>query len=238
MDPDHTLLLEEGEAFLALDQAFGASEVVAMRSPSYFKGDLRKLKLVNTITLLRRADSFQEPDEWPEVLRRTPQQRIDFFSNVKNTIILSVRGTRSEADRMSGGDYDGDMAWVCWNEDLVSNVQPSKAHDTSSYTIVEKEPAEQKVFWSTTTKERLDFFYNFRSHQNHLGDLSEKLDKCIDAFGFDHPFTEDLGRAAFLQVSQKTRCIKLNVNSSLLSPASCLFSGRRTLQKGSFTRGH
>jgi hypothetical protein len=52
MDPDHTLLLEEGEAFLTLDQAFSAKEVVAMQLLSYFKGDLRKLNLVNTMTLL------------------------------------------------------------------------------------------------------------------------------------------------------------------------------------------
>jgi hypothetical protein len=77
---------------------------------------------------------------------------------------------------MSGGDYDGDMAWVCWNEDLVSSVQPS-----------------------------------------------------IDDFGFDHPFTKDLGRAAFLQASQRTRCI--------LTRLFCLFSGRRTVQKGIALRG-
>jgi hypothetical protein len=48
MYADHTLLLEEGEAFLALNEALGANKVVAMRSPSYIAGNLRKLGATST----------------------------------------------------------------------------------------------------------------------------------------------------------------------------------------------
>jgi hypothetical protein len=199
MYADHTLLLEEGEAYLELPDTVDAKEVLAMRSPSYFAGDMRKLTLVNKFTLCQRAQDFQEPDGLPEVLRRTPQQRFSFFENVRNALVLSVKGRRSEADKMSGGDHDGDMAWTCWNKLLVDQVKAIDAHDTSKYQI-KKVPAEEKPFWETTVKDHLDYFFNFRDHQRHLGSLSENLDKCIDAFGFDHDFTQGLGRAAFLQV--------------------------------------
>jgi hypothetical protein len=198
---DHTLLLEEGEAYLALEDAANAKEIVAMRSPSYFAGDLRKLKLVDKFTLSTRAQSFQDPEGLPEALRRTPEQRFKFFENVRNALILCVKG-RSEADKMSGGDYDGDKAWTCWNPHLVDHVQAFEAHDTSNYEV-KKVPSEQKVFWETTTEDRLSYFYHFRGHQAHLGHLAELLDKSIDCFGFDHEFTQDLGRASFLQVKHE-----------------------------------
>jgi hypothetical protein len=199
MYADHTLLLEEGEAYLALKDTDDAEEVLAMRSPSYFSGDMRKLKLVNKFTLCQRAQSFQESDGLPEALRRTPQQRFSFFDNVRNALVLSIKGKRSEADRMSGGDHDGDRAWTCWNKHLVGKVMDIAAHDISKY-LVEKVPAETKVFWETTVKDRLEYFFHFHDHKSHLGSLSDNLEKCIDAVGFEHEFTQDLGRAAFLQV--------------------------------------
>jgi hypothetical protein len=201
MYADHTLLLEEGEAYLTLKDAVDAKEVLAMRSPSYFAGDMRKLTLVNKFTLCQRAQNFHEPDGLPEALRRTPQQRFGFFENVRNALVLSIKGRRSEADKMSGGDHDGDTAWTCWNKKMVDQVKASDAHDTSKY-LVEKDPAEKKPFWETTVKDHLACFFHFRYHHHHLGYLSDNLDKCIDAFGFDHDFTQDLGRAAFLQVKE------------------------------------
>jgi hypothetical protein len=237
MYPDHTLLLEEGEAFLAHNEALGATEVVGMRSPSYFAGDLRKLKLVDAFTLGQRAHRFSEPKGLPQALRRTPEQRLKFFRDVRNAIILSARGKQSEAGKMSGGDYDGDMAWTCWNEELVSHVQPPEAHDNTRYTV-QKQQAEQKLFWKTTTQDRLGYFFNFRFHQKHLGYLSEKLDMCIDAYGFTHEFTTDLGRAAFLQVRFEncTKWLLRRNNSSFLTNTRIFFSGRRTLQESTVKR--
>jgi hypothetical protein len=196
---DHTLLLEEGEAFLAHDDARDAKHIVAMRSPSYFAGDLRKLKLVNKFDLSERAKTFKEPPGLPDALKRTPEQRFHFFENVKNALILSVKGERSEADRMSGGDHDGDIAWTCWNKELCEIVKSADAEDTSTC-VVKKSPAEEKGVWETTQEEQLLYFAHFRGHQQHLGKFSEWLDKCIDKLGFGHDFTREVGKVAFLQV--------------------------------------
>lgn len=117
MLPDHTRLLESDEAFVALGDEAAQYEVerlgsiVAMRLPSYFDGDLRRLRIATRSDLLRRC---------PE--------RSKFFCGIVSGIVISTRGARSEADMMSGGDYDGDKAWCCWNETVVSNVKECPGH--------------------------------------------------------------------------------------------------------------
>ncbi|GKU11953.1 unnamed protein product [Fusarium langsethiae] len=41
----------------------------------------------------------------------------------KNVIIFSSLGDEPLANKLSGGDYDGDKAWVCWDPDIVNNFK-------------------------------------------------------------------------------------------------------------------
>ncbi|KAJ0383438.1 hypothetical protein COL922a_010480 [Colletotrichum nupharicola] len=40
---------------------------------------------------------------------------------LKDVIVFSAKGDIPLADKLSGGDYDGDEAWVCWEPAIVSN---------------------------------------------------------------------------------------------------------------------
>ena len=119
MFPDHTGLLEEDECFVALGdgQQYDverSSHIVAMRLPSYFRGDLRKLKLVSKAKLMERCS-----------------ERGIFFQGIVVGLILSTKGNLSQAEQMSGGDFDGDGAWCCWDEEVVPHVTdcpPSNSH--------------------------------------------------------------------------------------------------------------
>jgi hypothetical protein len=51
-------------------------------------------------------------------------------------IFLSTVGERAEADTLSGGDYDGDLVWVCWDEDIVKYI---KQMDPTQYPTLPKE---------------------------------------------------------------------------------------------------
>jgi hypothetical protein len=118
MLPDHIQLLQEGEAFVGLpDELRGslhnAKEVLAFRNPSYFDGDLRKLKLVQYDDLLLRAN--EKGGTWVAKCQ-------GFFKNSTAALVLSTIGSESEAARMSGGDFDGDKAWICFDRDLVEQV--------------------------------------------------------------------------------------------------------------------
>lgn len=119
MFPDHTGLLEEDECFVALGdgQQYDierSAHIVAMRLPSYFRGDLRKLKLVSKAKLMERCS-----------------ERGKFFQGIVVGLILSTKGNISQAEQMSGGDFDGDGAWCCWDEEVVPHVTdcpPSNSH--------------------------------------------------------------------------------------------------------------
>ncbi len=107
---------------------------------------------------------------------------------------------------MSGGDHDGDIAWTCWDPQLLEQMKNMfEPHYTSPY-VVEKDPAENEVFWKTEMKDHLNYFFHFNSHHENLGMLCEKLDIFIDACGFEHEITQDLGRACFLQVGTNNVC--------------------------------
>lgn len=91
---DPSGLLQEGEAFLQTSHEEITGPILLARNPCYHPGDVRKLTAVDL------------PLEWKSVL--------------KNVIVLSTQGERSVANMMSGGDYDGDEAWVCWDPRLVN----------------------------------------------------------------------------------------------------------------------
>lgn len=69
-----------------------ASEVMVVRNPCYFVGDIRVLKLV----------------------KDRPQ-----YAHLSDCIVFPTRGARPHADESSGGDLDGDEFFVSWDEELI-----------------------------------------------------------------------------------------------------------------------
>ena len=60
---------------------------------------------------------------------------------LKDVIVFSAKGNIPLADKLSGGDYDGDMAWVCWDPDIVDsfvNAEVPSAPDLSRYLSKDK----------------------------------------------------------------------------------------------------
>ncbi|KAK4149366.1 RNA dependent RNA polymerase-domain-containing protein [Chaetomidium leptoderma] len=98
-------VLEENEVHLGFSNKFrdesgdmsytilADCDVLVARSPAHFVSDVQKVKAV-----------FR-----PELRALT------------DVIIFSAKGNIPLADKLSGGDYDGDMAWVCWDPDIVEN---------------------------------------------------------------------------------------------------------------------
>jgi hypothetical protein len=80
------------------------SEIIAFRSPSYFAGDLRRLKVVDLVTLYQRAATASELNNAPKELQRSAEEKVQFFELLRNCVVMCNKG-RAEADKMSGGDY-------------------------------------------------------------------------------------------------------------------------------------
>ncbi|KAJ8117312.1 hypothetical protein ONZ43_g4237 [Nemania bipapillata] len=102
---DFSGVLEENEVHLGFSSKFtdeqsGFSEtflhgmdVLVARTPAHYPSDIQRVKAV-----------FK-----PEL------------GSLKNVIIFSTKGNIPLADKLSGGDYDGDIAWVCWEPTIVNN---------------------------------------------------------------------------------------------------------------------
>ncbi|KAI0186943.1 RNA dependent RNA polymerase-domain-containing protein [Xylaria flabelliformis] len=102
---DFSGLLEEDEIHLGfsskfIDEQSGFSEtflhgmdVLVARTPAHYPSDIQRIKAV-----------FK-----PEL------------GSLKDVIIFSTKGNIPLADKLSGGDYDGDIAWVCWEPRIVNN---------------------------------------------------------------------------------------------------------------------
>ncbi|RYP32615.1 hypothetical protein DL767_005120 [Monosporascus sp. MG133] len=83
-------------------------DVLVARSPAHLPSDIQKVRAV-----------FK------------PELR-----HLKDVIIFPRKGDIPLADMLSGGDYDGDTAWVCWEPDIVDNFEselPPPKPDFSPY---------------------------------------------------------------------------------------------------------
>ena len=121
---DPYALLDENECYfnpsvLRQDEFEDVDIVLVTRNPCYAPGDIRKLKLAN---------------------KKYKKQ----YSHLNDCILFSVKGERSMADQMSGGDLDGDQFMVIWDFDLIprETANPFVYKDpTSSKTYVDLKPS-------------------------------------------------------------------------------------------------
>ncbi|KAE9370844.1 hypothetical protein N431DRAFT_343437 [Stipitochalara longipes BDJ] len=106
MVPDFSGVLEAGEVFIDFssfaDTVSGFAgtmlkgvDVLVARSPAHFGSDIQKVKAVFKLELI----------------------------GLKDVIVFSTKGNPSLAAKLSGGDYDGDIAWVCWEPTIVNNFE-------------------------------------------------------------------------------------------------------------------
>lgn len=118
-------VLEEDEVHVGFSTAFEAdnawsktmvhgSDVLVARSPAHFISDVQRVKAV-----------FK-----PEL------------ADLTDVVVFSAKGDVPLADKLSGGDYDGDLAWVCWDSRIVDNFRNAEVQeqpDLSRYMPKDKE---------------------------------------------------------------------------------------------------
>ncbi|EXM12762.1 hypothetical protein FOTG_18757 [Fusarium oxysporum f. sp. vasinfectum 25433] len=80
-------------------------DVVVARCPAHLPSDIQKVKAV-----------FK------------PELR-----HLKDVIVFPFTGQEPLAGKLSGGDYDGDRAWICWDSDIVDNFRNAKVPQKPSF---------------------------------------------------------------------------------------------------------
>jgi RNA dependent RNA polymerase len=86
-----------GESFDSSSIDLSGKEILVTRSPAHFPSDIQKVRVID------------EPKR--ELFR------------LKDVIVFSTKGVKSLAWKLSGGDYDGDRAWICWEPSIVNNFE-------------------------------------------------------------------------------------------------------------------
>ncbi|KAK0101304.1 hypothetical protein ONS95_006481 [Cadophora gregata] len=159
--PDFWGVLEEGEVYIDfssfIDNVSGCSgttldgdEILVARSPAHFVSDIQKVKAVIKQELV----------------------------GLKDVIVFSTKGKPSLADKLSGGDFDGDIAWVCWEPTIVNDF--TSAEVPEAYNLVkeglirqDKTTYKELVGNTESTEDGVSLFlkksFDFNMRQNLLG---------------------------------------------------------------------
>ncbi|KAK2067085.1 hypothetical protein P8C59_000850 [Phyllachora maydis] len=155
-------VLEEDEVHLGFSSKFQTDDaefedtmlhgidVLVGRSPAHFASDIQRVKAV-----------FK-----PEL--RT----------LKDCIVFSRKGDVPLADKLSGGDYDGDKAWVCWDPALVSNFDNAEVPDLARFDLVvskytKKDKTKYRELGNGTFHELIRKGFQFNMKHSILGAATE-----------------------------------------------------------------
>ncbi|KAK3399196.1 RNA dependent RNA polymerase-domain-containing protein [Sordaria brevicollis] len=162
MIADFWNVLEENEVHVGFSNKFRDEEesftllsdcdVLVARSPAHFPSDIQRVRAV-----------FK-----PEL------------HSLKDVIIFSTKGDIPLAQKLSGGDYDGDMAWVCWDPEIVDgfvNAEMPKEPDLSKYLRKDKTTFKQLMAArgaspeakEQTTYDMIQKSFHFAMQPNYLG---------------------------------------------------------------------
>ena len=151
-------VLEEGEVHIGFSTKFKGDDttgtllhgidVLVARSPAHFVSDVQRVKA-----------AFR-----PEL------------QALKDVVVFSTKGSVPLADKLSGGDYDGDRAWVCWDADIVDNfvnADVPEPPDLSAY--LKKDKTTLGDLWkaqgnsASAISEMLERSFEFNTRRNFLG---------------------------------------------------------------------
>ncbi|KAK6356861.1 hypothetical protein TWF718_001201 [Orbilia javanica] len=170
--PDPTGTLKKGQVYLrfgpeskfidpktmmAIDVLRG--DVLVGRNPAHFASDVQKVKAVDVPELRYLTDVIVFPAD--------PESK-----------------DRSLADYLSGGDYDGDRVWTCWDEDLVEEFENQSIHGPSTVSLDEFLATDNRLVFDdfkTGTKSK-DAFSSFIERHLRTAMDEEILGQCTTFF--------------------------------------------------------
>ena len=167
-------VLEEDEIFISFSRPFENSDektqlhdltgldVLVARLPAHLPSDIQKRKAV-----------------WKPEL-----------SHIKDVVVFSTRGGIPTAHELSGGDYDGDTPWLCWNPEIVrpfsSTPTPTQQPSIKDFGGRKNKTSMSKFFpekaspgfdFDAATNEFLLRCFAFNTTPNLLGNVSNFIEK-------------------------------------------------------------
>ncbi|KAF8536669.1 RNA dependent RNA polymerase-domain-containing protein [Trichophaea hybrida] len=164
---DPTGTLEEGEISLQFSKGFLDTtiqtrldciegEVLVARNPAHLRTDIQKVRAV--------CPSHSG-------LRR-----------LKDVVVFSTKGNIPLADMLSGGDYDGDKIWICWDNRLVKPFKNDRSFMASKIWKADRwvEPIDPKSRFLRDFAQDPSFFQMFFTRGFTSSLTQDYLGMCTD----------------------------------------------------------
>ncbi|KAF7935637.1 hypothetical protein BELL_0664g00030 [Botrytis elliptica] len=117
----------------------------------------------------------RNPAHYPSDIQRVTAVNKHELRHLKDVIVFSTKGYPALADKLSGGDYDGDIAWVCWDRAIVesfANAKVPKVPDLVKEGYIEQDKttyAQLTKGSSDPTNKFLNASFDFNMCQSLLG---------------------------------------------------------------------
>ncbi|KAI8648914.1 RNA-dependent RNA polymerase [Fusarium sp. Ph1] len=106
-------------AFMAVDfQNVLAADEVHLCFSSSFNDGTRELHDLGGMDVLIGC-----PAHLPSDIQKVKAVFRPELRHLKDIVIFPRTGDEPLAQKLSGGDYDGDRAWICWDPDIVNNFE-------------------------------------------------------------------------------------------------------------------
>jgi len=166
---DPTGKLKPGEVHIQ----FSSSFVDGLTNESYL--NLRDHQL-----LVARQPAVRNSD-----IQKVRATLIPELSHLVNIVVFPSRGQFPLAGKLQGGDYDGDIFWLCWEDELVASFQNAPAPMTSpnpeQYGITVNREKLRDLRLEVDNGPSVDSFlqkaFKFRNVQSLLGIATTYLEK-------------------------------------------------------------
>ena len=179
MVPDHTGTLAPGEIFVQFSNPsmYGKrlllGETLVYRAPVQVQSDFQKMEAV----------------ECPE---------LDMYFDV---VMFSTQGEVSPGSLLSGGDYDGDQAWIIWDERLLKGINcvqklppPEEVKDL----VKPSNLGTKKIRCLKSLQEGLIDYYREQSKCSILGAMTAQLDDLMNEICREGPDPERVRKSLLL----------------------------------------
>ncbi|KAJ5113942.1 hypothetical protein N7456_002476 [Penicillium angulare] len=146
-------------------------------------GNFQESELMDTDVLVGRV-----PAHVPSDIQRRKAVYKSELRHFKDVIVFSMKGDIPLAHMLSGGDYDGDTPWICWDPVLVNSFRnsnlPEKEFEPEHFGL-----SSHSVKMSTlrTTGDFLEKSFSFNLTTSNLGRCTVDHEKLVYAKSINCP---------------------------------------------------
>ncbi|PLN81590.1 putative RNA-directed RNA polymerase [Aspergillus taichungensis] len=106
----------------------------------------------------------------------------------KDVIVFPTTGSTALAQMLSGGDYDGDMPWICWDQNIVqpfaNTPLPSHEYPASHYGLTDDSVPMEEI---STVDEFLESAFTFNLKMSQLGRCTVEHETIAYETSIDSP---------------------------------------------------